>query len=44
MNAHKKSQQAVYWVRIGSVARKYTYHLADQISVIYVVEEKPLKK
>lgn len=36
MNTHEKSQQAIYWVGIASVARKYTHHVADQISVIYV--------
>lgn len=44
MNANDKSPQAQYWVRIASVARKYTYHFADQISVIYDVEEKPLER
>lgn len=36
MNTHEKSQQAIYWVGIASVARKYTHHVADHISVIYV--------
>lgn len=43
MNANDKSQQAKYWVEYPSRCA-YTNHLADQMSVIYDVEEKPLEK